>query len=185
VLEDVAGDEGFVDTRVFVCFQMLKRICGDTFVLCGLCTPNMMVSEQSSHTRGVSYRGKWYLYSAASWGLWRVAVKTWMWRGKIDDIINKSVAMWVRKACGRGIELQEASCYYAVPSAGRRLLAGACQNSKRTGPKLGVIASRFPIALAREASTRQTTYCASSHASTNVLIYRPWVCQLVVPLEVS
>ena len=38
VLEDVARDEGLVDTRVLVRLQVLKRIFGDTLMLRGLCT---------------------------------------------------------------------------------------------------------------------------------------------------
>jgi hypothetical protein len=37
VLENVAGDEGFVDARVFVRSQVLQRIFRDALVLCSLC----------------------------------------------------------------------------------------------------------------------------------------------------
>jgi hypothetical protein len=40
MLEDVAGDEGFIDARVLVCSQVLQRIVGDAFVPRGLCTIN-------------------------------------------------------------------------------------------------------------------------------------------------
>jgi hypothetical protein len=36
VLEDVAGDEGFVDARVLVRLQVLERIFGDALVLCSV-----------------------------------------------------------------------------------------------------------------------------------------------------
>lgn len=37
MFEDVAGDEGFVDARIFVRLQMLQRILGDALMLCSFC----------------------------------------------------------------------------------------------------------------------------------------------------
>lgn len=43
MLEDVAGDEGFVDTRVLVRLEVLQRILRDAFVLRSICD---LVSKQ-------------------------------------------------------------------------------------------------------------------------------------------
>jgi hypothetical protein len=40
VLEDVAGDEGFVDARVLVCSQVLQRVFGDALMPRGIYTIN-------------------------------------------------------------------------------------------------------------------------------------------------
>lgn len=65
VLKDVAGDEGFIDARVFVRFQMLEGIFRDTFVLCGLYMENLVVSKQFVCAGGCRERERAYLCSVA------------------------------------------------------------------------------------------------------------------------
>ncbi len=45
MLEDISGDEGFIDTRVFVRLQVLQCIVGNTLVLFGLCERGFTVSQ--------------------------------------------------------------------------------------------------------------------------------------------
>lgn len=46
MLEDVAGDEGFIDARVFVRLEMLQRILGHAFVLCSFCAQFTALANQ-------------------------------------------------------------------------------------------------------------------------------------------
>lgn len=69
VLEDVARDEGLVDARVLVAFEVLQRVFGDALMLRSLCgtSANFLFGGH------VLLLNPWatHLCSAACWGGWR------------------------------------------------------------------------------------------------------------------
>lgn len=83
VLEDVAGDEGFVDARVFVCFEMLQRVFGDALMLCSFCITVIsiyLLAPADGHTFARRHgglgdrrwkrhgaRGSWVIYINTCW----------------------------------------------------------------------------------------------------------------------
>lgn len=63
MLEDVAGDVGFVDARVLVRLEVLQGILGDAFMLRKIC--HLSVTILRARGRG---QGSSHLCWAASWG---------------------------------------------------------------------------------------------------------------------